>query len=76
MTGEAVLARAVIVAHVWKIEVAPGDRVRAGDVVAVLESMKMEIPLHAPVDGEVTAVPVALGALVQEGDPVVEIRQG
>ena len=67
------LARAEIVSNVWKIEVREGDQVGPGDVLAVLESMKMEIPLVASVHGHVGKVLVELGQIVQEGDPVVEI---
>jgi acetyl-CoA carboxylase biotin carboxyl carrier protein len=69
------LARAEIVSNVWKIEVADGDRVVPGDVLAVLESMKMEIPLVASVHGHVSRVLASLGQIVQEGDPVVEIEE-
>ena len=67
------LARAEIVSNVWKIVVREGDQVGAGDVLAVLESMKMEIPLVAQVGGHVSKVLVSLGQIVQEGDPVIEI---
>ena len=49
-------ARAVtspVAGQVWKLPVRPGDTVRAGETVAVLESMKMEIPVAAPCDGRV-----------------------
>lgn len=62
---------APIVASVWKIEVATGDRVAAGATLAVLESMKMEIPVVASVAGVVASIPVEPGQIVQEGDPVV-----
>jgi acetyl-CoA carboxylase biotin carboxyl carrier protein len=69
------LARAEIVSNVWKIEVREGDQVGPGDVLAVLESMKMEIPLVASVHGHVSKVLVSLGQIVQEGDPVIEIDE-
>jgi acetyl-CoA carboxylase biotin carboxyl carrier protein len=69
------LARAEIVSNVWKIEAREGDQVGPGDVLAVLESMKMEIPLIASVHGHVSKVLVSLGQIVQEGDPVVEIDE-
>lgn len=62
---------APIVASVWKLLVGPGSTVEPGDTLAVLESMKMEIPLVAPGGGRVVDVPVALGQIVQEGDVVV-----
>ncbi|EFQ83666.1 Biotin-requiring enzyme [Aeromicrobium marinum DSM 15272] len=66
-------ARADIVASVWKLLVREGDPVGAGDQIAVLESMKMEIPVVAPVGGHVTRVCVDEGQIVQEGDAIVEI---
>lgn len=65
--------RADMTAVVWKIVVAEGARVRAGDEVAVLESMKMEIPVEAHRDGTVTKVFVHEGSSIAEGDPIVEI---
>jgi acetyl-CoA carboxylase biotin carboxyl carrier protein len=55
-------------AMVWKIEVAAGQRVSAGDTLIVLESMKMEIPVTAPRDGRVAAILVAEKQMVAEGE--------
>jgi len=44
---------------VWKIEVAAGAKVAAGDTLLILESMKMEIPVEAPRDGTVREILVA-----------------
>ncbi|WP_370327823.1 biotin/lipoyl-binding carrier protein [Euzebya sp.] len=63
-----------IVASVLRIEVAPGDRVHAGQTLLVLESMKMEMPIDSPADGEVIRVAVAVGDVVQEGDELAELR--
>lgn len=70
-----IFARADIVSNVWKIVAREGDQVAAGDTLAVMESMKMEIPLVAPVGGYVSKVLVTLGQIVQEGDPIVEIDE-
>ncbi len=61
-------------ATVLKILVAPGDRVRKGDTVAVVEAMKMELPLRAPADGVVTAVHCREGELVQPEVVLVEVE--
>lgn len=62
--------RAEITANVILVRVEPGQRVEEGDELVVLESMKMEIPVLAPVDGVVAQVPLAAGATVAEGDLV------
>lgn len=64
---------AELVAGVLKVEVDVGDRVRADDAVVILESMKMEIPVLAEVDGRVSEVVVAQGDVVSDGDPLVVI---
>jgi acetyl-CoA carboxylase biotin carboxyl carrier protein len=55
-------------AMVWKIEVAAGQRVAAGDTLIVLEAMKMEIPVTAPRGGTVAAILVAEKQMVAEGE--------
>jgi acetyl-CoA carboxylase biotin carboxyl carrier protein len=64
---------AEMVANVMSVSVQPGDRVAAGDVVILLESMKMEIPVMAEEDGTVRAVKIAPADVVQDGDVMVEI---
>lgn len=60
-------------ATVLKIQAAAGDRVRAGDVVIILEAMKMELPVHATADGVVSAVRCREGELVQPGQDLIDI---
>ena len=67
----AVAQSAPIVASVWKVLVAVGDVVERGAALAIVESMKMEIPVLATIDGVVESIPVEIGQIVQEGDPVV-----
>jgi acetyl-CoA carboxylase biotin carboxyl carrier protein len=64
---------AEMVANVMKVAVSPGDRVAAGDTVALLESMKMEIPVLTEHPGTVSAVKVGEGDVVQEGDVLVTL---
>lgn len=64
---------AELVANVFSVEVAPGQRVEASDPVVVLESMKMEIPVLADVAGTVSEVVVQVGDVVRDGDPMVVI---
>ena len=63
-----------MVAGVLGVDVEPGDGVAVGDEVALLESMKMEIPVLAETAGTVVAVKVAAGDVVQEGDVMVVLR--
>lgn len=60
-------------ATVRAVLVSPGDRVSRGDVLIVLEAMKMELPVRAPAGGTVTEVRCAPGELVQPGTALVEI---
>jgi acetyl/propionyl-CoA carboxylase alpha subunit len=60
-------------ATVRDVRVAVGDAIKSGDVLVMLEAMKMELPLRAPRDGVVRAVHCATGQLVQPGIPLVEL---
>ena len=62
-----------ITGTVWKIEVAVGDTVEEGDTVAILESMKMEMPVEAEDEGTVKEILVEEGQSVSEGDPLVRL---
>ena len=57
-----------IYAVVSKVEVSPGAKVAADDVLMILESMKMEVPVTAPAAGRVRSIAVAEGASVEEDD--------
>lgn len=70
-TGKAV--KAPLPGVIISVNVNPGDTVRAGQVVAVLEAMKMENEIQAENDGTVTAVSVAKGDSVLEGATIVTI---
>jgi acetyl-CoA carboxylase biotin carboxyl carrier protein len=63
-----------ITGTVWKIEVAVGDRVREGDTVVILESMKMEMPVEAEDEGVVKEILCEEGQSVAEGDPLVVLE--
>jgi acetyl-CoA carboxylase biotin carboxyl carrier protein len=62
-----------ITGTVWKIEVEVGDEVEEGDVVAILESMKMEMPVEAEVSGTVAEILCEEGQAVNEGDPLARL---
>ncbi len=70
---KSVQVQAEMVANVVKVYVAPGDPVAVGDTVALLESMKMEIPVLSEHGGTVTAVNVDPGDVVQEGDALITL---
>jgi len=63
-----------ITGTVWKIEVGVGDTVEEGDTVAILESMKMEMPVEAEDGGTVKEILVEEGQSVSEGDPLVVLE--
>jgi biotin carboxyl carrier protein len=56
-----------ITGTVWKIEVSVGDTVSEDDILMILESMKMEIPVLATEAGTVKSIEVAEGANIAEG---------
>lgn len=59
---------------VWKIDVAAGDAVALDDVLMVLESMKMEIPVQASGPGFVETIHVSEGNTISEGQLLVTLR--
>jgi len=59
--------------NVWKILVNVGDKVEKGQVVAILEAMKMEIDIESPVAGSVVAIPVKPNDAVEEGQTIAVI---
>lgn len=67
----AIEVKAHITGTVWKIEVKPGDQVSADQVLVILESMKMEMPIEAPRPGRVVEVKVQEAQPVNEGDVVL-----
>ena len=70
-SGEAV--KAVLAGNVFKVHVAPGDRVEEGQPLLVVEAMKMETAVSAPKAGTISDVFVREGDVVAVGDPLVAI---
>jgi acetyl-CoA carboxylase biotin carboxyl carrier protein len=66
--------RAEMVANVWKVVATAGDEIAEGDTLVILESMKMEIPVVAEVDGVVRQIAVNEGDVVQEGDLIAVVE--
>jgi acetyl-CoA carboxylase biotin carboxyl carrier protein len=65
---------AQITGNVWKIEKAVGDALEEEDVIMILESMKMEIPVEAPCAGRLTEIRVSEGDNVEEGTVLAVIE--
>jgi 3-methylcrotonyl-CoA carboxylase alpha subunit len=61
-------------ATVVSVQARPGDRVERGDVLIILEAMKMELPVRAPASGVVSAVNCKAGDLVQPGVPLINLQ--
>ena len=59
--------------NIFKVECKPGQAVKAGDVLVVLEAMKMEIEVSAPVDGTVKSVSAVVGTAVNTDDLLVTL---
>ena len=57
--------------NILKVNVSQGQAVKAGDVLVILEAMKMENEITAPRDGTVAQVVTAKGAVVDTGSPLV-----
>jgi acetyl-CoA/propionyl-CoA carboxylase, biotin carboxylase, biotin carboxyl carrier protein len=59
---------------ILRVLVEPGQEIQAGDVVCVLEAMKMENAVPAPREGKVAELPIAEGQVVQAGDTLVVLE--
>ena len=72
MSGDAVTAP--MQGTIVKVAVADGDQVAAGDLIVVLEAMKMENPVTAHRDGTVTGLAAVAGSSVSQGTVLCEIK--
>ena len=73
VTGAGEAVESPMPGNILKVNVAAGQAVKAGDVLVVLEAMKMENEIMAPKDGTVTQVLVSKGSTVDTGAPLVVI---
>jgi oxaloacetate decarboxylase alpha subunit len=64
---------APLAGNIFKVHVAVGDTVESGDVIVILEAMKMETEVRATQGGTVTAVNVQMGDAVAVGDPLISV---
>jgi len=70
-SGEDVIAP--LAGNIWKVEVQAGDTVEEGDVIIILEAMKMETEVRAARSGQVVSVDVKEGDSVQVGDTLISL---
>ena len=70
----AVAVKAPMPGNILDVKVKAGDSVKAGDVLAILEAMKMENEIVAPQDGTVASVNVNKGDTVNSGDVLVSMN--
>ena len=66
--------RAIMPGRVTRIDVAPGETVRRGQGLLILEAMKMENEIVSPRDGVISAVLVGAGQAVESGDELVSLE--
>ena len=59
---------------IWKIVVNEGDAVKEGDILLILEAMKMENEILAPKDGKVISINTTTGASVSTGDKLIVLE--
>ncbi|TDG13499.1 oxaloacetate decarboxylase subunit alpha [Seongchinamella unica] len=64
---------APLAGNIFKVTVSPGDAVNAGDVIVILEAMKMETEVRASRDGTIASVDVKVGDTVAVGDTLISI---
>lgn len=63
-----------VTGSVWKVEKAVGDKVAEGEIIMILESMKMEIPVEAPEAGTLSEIKVAPEESVEEEQELCTIE--
>lgn len=68
------IVEAPITGTIISIEVKVGNKVEEGDVLLLIESMKMENPIMAPVNGKVTEILITAKQVVETGKPLVVIE--
>ena len=74
VTGEGECVEAPMPGNILNVCVAQGQAVKAGQVLVILEAMKMENEICAPKDGTVTQVVTSKGSVVDTGAPLVVIN--
>ena len=72
--GTAGSIKAPMPGTILAIKVANGQAVKRGDVLLILEAMKMENEICAPADGSVSQIRVQAGTTVNTGDPMIDLQ--
>ena len=67
--------RATVPGNVWKILKNPGDKVKKGEKIMILEAMKMEIDVNAPHDGVIAHIAVKVNDQVEEGQVLATMEE-
>jgi methylmalonyl-CoA carboxyltransferase small subunit len=73
--NEELVCRSPVAGVVVKVAAQPGQTLQVGDILIVLEAMKMETNITAPVAGKVATIKVTTGDAVQAGQVVVEFEK-
>lgn len=66
--------KATMAGSIWQIKVNIGDKIEQNEVVVILESMKMEIPITSDQAGTVKEIRLAEGDFVNQGDVIVVVE--
>ncbi len=69
------VVESIMSGNIWKIEVKVGDEIKAGDVLVILESMKMEVDIESDVSGVVSQILFKEGDNVNSGDVLVVVKK-
>jgi len=75
LTDDEEAVESIMSGNIWKIEVQVGDKVKEGDVLVILESMKMEVDIEAEVTGVVSQILYKEGDNIESGDVLVVIKK-
>lgn len=75
LDAEEEVVESIMSGNIWKIEVQIGDIVKAGEVLVILESMKMEVDIEAQISGTVSRILYKEGDNIQSGDVLVVIKK-
>ena len=73
VSGSGTTVAAPMPGNILKVMVKPGDAVKSGQILLLLEAMKMENEIYSPCDGTVSSVLVSVGGTVNSNDPRVVI---